>query len=245
MPVSGNDTNNTPQRNLTLPRYQSSLSKVHLATVCHQTREALSLCHARQPTPRRVLLLVWRCVFVNCGRVGGGEERRFPNACQSGSEEQVRFELLLALATPFQWQQRERQRGPLRRLRRSLSYTTPLWPVQVTALSSFCRVLILSVSCASLTPSLIGSTLWVFHHGSIPFSRSVAWTLFALANLGLSACHKLCVRATRSRQTFWSSPFSQARISEQQRVPVNGSHHSNGAENSGGANFAVRRQNCS
>ena len=78
-------------------------------------------------------------------------------------------------------------------------YTTPLWAVQDTALPSFCRVLILSVSSASSTLSCIRSALWAFHHGSRPFSRSVTWTFFALADLGLSASHNSCAYAPRAQ----------------------------------------------
>ena len=77
-------------------------------------------------------------------------------------------------------------------------YITPLRAVRVTALPSFCRVLILSVSSASSTPSFIGSTLWVFHHVSLPCPRSVNCTFFALAHLGLSARHSSCVHAPRA-----------------------------------------------
>ena len=83
-------------------------------------------------------------------------------------------------------------------------YTPPLRAVQVTALPSFCGVLILSVSLASPTPCLIGSTLWVFYHGTQHFSRIGPLDIFRSRPSGpLCVLLCLCGHAMRSgRELF-------------------------------------------
>ena len=101
----------------------------------------------------------------------GGRHR-----CQNGSRwtlwrRSVRLELFLALTEARSAAETDESCGWI-----ISPYITPLRAVQVSALPLFYKVLILSVSSASSTPSFIGSTLWVFHHVSLPFSRSVNWT---------------------------------------------------------------------
>ena len=123
----------------------------------------------------------------------GGRHR-----CQNGSRwtlwrRSVRLELFLALTEARSAAETDESCGWI-----ISPCITPLRAVQVSALPSFYQVLILSVSSASSTPSFIGSTLWVFHHVSLPFSRSVNWTFFHSCPSGLSACHRSCVHAPRA-----------------------------------------------
>ena len=94
------------------------------------------------------------------------EKQRFPIACQSGRQRLVGTLLSSFLhSQPPSNGSSARASVDVAKIEKKpimSPYTTPLWAVQVTALPSFCPVLILSVSSASSTPSFIGSTLWVW-----------------------------------------------------------------------------------